>query len=78
MMSVESKDQYSSRAVTPALRRAFAEAADSRTAEDLLYLERWEVSPLPGPAAALRVSQIRRANPELASAIRREAGAKRV
>jgi hypothetical protein len=37
-----------------------------------LFLERWEICPLPGSAAALRVSQIRRANPELAAAIRSE------
>lgn len=39
---------------------------------DLLFLERWEISPQPGIATARRISQIRRANPELAEAIRRE------
>ncbi|HVE23509.1 MAG TPA: hypothetical protein VNC39_16175, partial [Acidocella sp.] len=39
-----------------------------------LFLELWERAPTPGPAAALRVQQIRRANPELAAAIRHEIG----
>ncbi len=38
----------------------------------LLFLERWEMAPVPGAAAALGVSQIRRANPELAAAVRAE------
>ena len=33
---------------------------------------RWEMCPQPGTALALRVQQIRRANPELAAAIRAE------
>ena len=61
--------------VTSALKDALHKAGDSRALSDLLFLERWERNPLPGPAAALRVSQIRRANPGLAEAIRVELGA---
>lgn len=39
---------------------------------DLLYLEAWEMAPEPGAGPALRIHQIRRANPELAAAIRQE------
>jgi hypothetical protein len=39
---------------------------------DLLFLEQWEMSPLAGTAAALRINQIRRANPELAAEVRAE------
>jgi hypothetical protein len=63
---------YSNCPKTRTLQRAFAERKDRSSMGDLLFLERWEICPLPGPAAALRVSQIRRANPELAAAIRRE------
>jgi hypothetical protein len=37
-----------------------------------LFLESWEASPSPEVAAVLRVAQIRRANPELAHAVRGE------
>jgi hypothetical protein len=57
---------------TATLRRVLSDVRDHTVAEDLLYLERWEMAPQPGAAAALRVSQIRRANPELAAAIRAE------
>ncbi len=60
---------------TMALRRRMAEGMDRSFAADLLFLERWEISPAPGSGAALRVSQIRRANPELAAAIRAEVAA---
>jgi hypothetical protein len=62
----------SARPFTAALERKIRGNPDERAIDDLLYLERWELHPLPGPAAALRVSQIRRANPELAAAIRAE------
>jgi hypothetical protein len=55
-----------------ALRRVLAQSADRRSAEDLLFLERWEMMPLPGAASALRVAQLRRANPVLAAEIRAE------
>lgn len=57
---------------TTTLRRVFSEAHNTDVEKDLLFLERGELAPLPGPAAALRVTQIRRANPELAAAIRHE------
>jgi hypothetical protein len=64
--------------VTTALRRVLGDASDTASAADLLFLERWEMKPVPGSAAALRVSQIRRANPGLAAEIRAElAGRKR-
>jgi hypothetical protein len=57
---------------TAAVRRAIAAAPDHTTLADFLFLERWEMAPIPGVAAALRVTQIRRANPELAAAVRAE------
>ena len=41
-------------------------------AAELLFLEAWEAAPTPGLGTALRVGQIRRANPALAAAIRAE------
>ena len=63
-----------SKAQTGAVRRALAAARDQTVLADLLFLERWELAPVPGAAAALRVSQIRRANPHLTAAIRAEIG----
>lgn len=63
---------------TEAVRRALAQARDHAVQADLLFLERWEMAPVPGAAAALRVSQIRRANPELAAAVRAEVARVRV
>jgi hypothetical protein len=57
---------------TVAVRQALAGAADHTALADLLFLERWEMAPVPGAAAALRVLQIRRANPALAAAVRVE------
>ena len=57
---------------TMALRSRLLPGTDRAFAADLLFLERWELSPAPGTGTALRVSQIRRANPELAAAIRAE------
>jgi hypothetical protein len=59
---------------TQTLRRALAVIDNDDHAADLLFLEQWEMHPLPGAAMALRISQIRRANPELAAAIRAEVG----
>ena len=59
-------------ACTQALRRVLPKVHDHASAADLLFLERWEMYPLPGAAAALRVAQLRRANPELAAEIRAE------
>jgi len=50
---------------------------DAASASDLLFLERWEISPEPSAAAALRVGQLRRANPSLAAEIRAEVAARR-
>lgn len=72
-MTVYDFDMFSStRPLSPTVRNMFAQSCDQRLVNDLLFLERWEISPVPGSAAALRVSQIRRANPELAAAIRCE------
>lgn len=58
--------------ITDALRQALAGVRDEASLADLLFLEQWERSPLPGAAAARRIGQIRRANPSLAAAIRAE------
>jgi DNA-binding SARP family transcriptional activator len=57
---------------TEALRRALAAARSEPLIRDLLYLEAWEMAPEPGAGPALRIHQLRRANPELAAAIRAE------
>ena len=63
--------------LTKAVRAALGARPHEMALADLLYLERWEIQPMPGAAAALRVAQIRRANPELAAAVRAElAGAR--
>lgn len=56
---------------TEALRRALTMCGVS-SADDLRFLEAWEADPIPGAGAALRVGQIRRANPTLAAEIRAE------
>ncbi|MGA3403049.1 MAG: hypothetical protein ABSC95_27885 [Acetobacteraceae bacterium] len=57
---------------TAAVRRA-PERVRCRTAvADLLVLEAREASPTPEVATVLRIAQIRRANPELADAVRGE------
>ena len=58
--------------ITQAIRRALRSCRDERAAMDLLFLEAWEMQPSPGTAAALRVGQIRRANPKLADEVRSE------
>ncbi len=55
-----------------AVQRVLQRLRDHASQADLLFLERWERQPLPGSAAALRVGQIRRANPALAAEIRAE------
>jgi hypothetical protein len=62
----------SATARTIALQRVLSKLHDDTVSADLLFLERWEMEPLPGAAAALRVVQIRRANPALAAEIRAE------
>lgn len=61
---------------TEAVQHALTVFSDSSYAADLLFLEAWEIEPVPGAGAARRVAQIRRANPALADAIRRELGAR--
>ena len=61
---------------TAALRQALAVVRSESALRDLLYLEAWEMAPEPGSGPALRVHQLRRANPELAAAIRAELSAK--
>ena len=58
--------------MTKVLRDVLRQTDDARLAEDLIYLESWEHAPQPGSVAALRVAQLRRANPALAAAIRAE------
>ena len=60
---------------TAVVRRHLAGQGNDAMAADLLFLERWEMSPAPGTGVVLRVSQIRRANPTLAAAIRAELAA---
>jgi hypothetical protein len=60
------------RPLTVAGRRAIVELGGAAAAADVLFVERWEISPTPGAAAALRFGQIRRANPDLVAAIRAE------
>ena len=57
---------------TAAVQRALRDVYDETTTADLLFLEAWELHPSPGTAPALRVNQIRRANPSLAAEIRAE------
>jgi hypothetical protein len=55
--------------VTSAVRKALQGVNNSLIEADLLFLEAWEMFPSSHLSAALRASQIRRANPELAAAI---------
>ena len=57
---------------TEAVRRALLAVRDEVSASDLKFLENWELSAIPGSAAALRASQLRRANPSLVAEIRAE------
>jgi hypothetical protein len=62
---------------TQALRSALTGLRDNTAIADLRLLERWELDPQPGIAAALRVRQIQRANPTLVAKIRREIAAQK-
>ena len=57
---------------TAALRRALDDVTDAHATEDLLFLESWEANSVFSVATVLRASQVRRANPCLAAAIRAE------
>jgi hypothetical protein len=63
--------------LTAAVRRALDHARCDAAVADLLFLEAWEASPSHEVAAVLRVAQIRRANPELADAVRIELAERR-
>lgn len=56
---------------TAALARVFAQV-DQAAANDLLFLESWEMRPGSSLGAAFRAQQLRRANPALAAEIRDE------
>ena len=58
--------------LTVVLRKALPGIGDRGAQADLLFLERWELVPRGDMGLVLRVQQIRRANPELARAIRAE------
>ena len=58
--------------VTEVVRRALLNARDPREESDLLFFEAWERLRPKSLGAALRASQIRRANPDLAAAIELE------
>jgi hypothetical protein len=58
--------------VTRAVSLALLAAEDPRVRSDLLFLESWEINRPQNLGAALRASQIRRANPGLAAEIERE------
>jgi len=58
--------------ITSAVRAVLDGVRDMATIADLLFLERWEMQPSPGMGNVLRVAQIRRANPQLAAALRAE------
>jgi hypothetical protein len=57
---------------TEAVRRALRAAPDETAISDLLFLEAWEMAAPHDIASTLRAGQIRRANPDLAEAIRAE------
>jgi hypothetical protein len=71
-MTTEIDRLYATAPHTATLQHVLSETHNQRATDDFLFLERWEICPLPGSAAAQRVSQIRRANPELVTEIRRE------
>ena len=62
---------------TETMRRALR-AISPESAADLLFLEQWEIEGPPGISSTLRASQIRRANPELAAALRAELALRRL
>jgi len=60
------------RACTKTIARALASTHSHTASADYLFLEAWERTASPDLAGLLRVAQIRRANPELAAALRAE------
>lgn len=61
---------------TAAVRQALQHARTDTAVADLLFLEAWEASPTPEVGAVLRIAQIRRANRQLADAVRDELAAR--
>ncbi len=57
---------------THAVKQALRGVNNSQIEADLLFFEAWEIHPSALLGAALRASQIRRANPGLAAAIEAE------
>ena len=74
-MSDQTLTELRSAPSTRALQQALPGKSDPALAADLLFLERWERAPSPAAADMLRIAQLRRANPELAAAIRAEVAA---
>ncbi len=66
-----------SQPMTSAVRDMLLSANNPAMVDDLLFLERWEAMPSPGMGSVLRAAQIRRANPDLAAAVRKEIAAGR-
>lgn len=58
--------------LTQAVRRLLHNSNSPPLEADLLFLEAWEMHPSSNLGAALRASQIRRANPGLAEEINKE------
>jgi hypothetical protein len=58
--------------LTKALQRVLATPMHRSAIADLLFLEAWERDPSDHAGVALRIGQIRRANPALAAEIRAE------
>ena len=63
-------------ALTHVVRAMLAHPLSPSAVEDLLFLEAWERDPAPGLGAVRRAGQIRRANPDVAAAIRSEIAAR--
>lgn len=57
---------------TAALAHAFTQLRSQAAQDDLLFLEAWEMRSCSSLGATLRAQQLRRANPDLAAAIRAE------
>ena len=58
--------------MTDALRQVLDQVSDPPVVADLMFLDAWERDPQWGNGFALRIGQLRRANPTLAAAIRAE------
>lgn len=63
---------------TQALQRVLAQPLARSAVADFLFLEAWEREPSDNAGVALRIGQIRRANPALAAEIRAEIASTRI